>query len=77
MGTYWGVVSTPCTAEVVDSAGATLVVGPLFNDYNTVAFSALINDGAVSLPVSVLRDFPFLFTDASIQVECVHASKST
>ncbi|CAL8464627.1 g4162 [Coccomyxa elongata] len=44
VGTYWGVVSTPYTAEVVDSASASLVVGPLFNDYNTVAFSSLISD---------------------------------
>lgn len=46
VGTYWGAVSTPYCAEVIESASAMLMVGPLFNDYNTVAFSALISDGA-------------------------------
>ena len=38
-----GQVSSPYTAETIDSAQALLMVGPLFNDYNTVGFAALIS----------------------------------
>ena len=44
IGTYWGLVSTPCTAEIVESASAYIIVGPLFNDYNTVAFTLLLDE---------------------------------
>ena len=44
IGTYWGLVSTPCTAEIVESASTYLIVGPLFNDYNTVAFTLLLDE---------------------------------
>ncbi len=46
IGTYWGLVSTPCTAEIVESASAYVIVGPLFNDYNTVAFTLLLDESA-------------------------------
>ncbi len=46
IGTYWGLVSTPCTAEIVESASAYIIVGPLFNDYNTVAFTLLLDESA-------------------------------
>ena len=42
-------VSTPYTAETVESAQALLVVGPLFNDYNTVGFTSLITAGERSV----------------------------
>lgn len=44
IGTYWGLISTPCTAEIVESASAYIIVGPLFNDYNTVAFTLLLDE---------------------------------
>jgi hypothetical protein len=36
MGTYFGQISDPCVAEVVESADAYLFCGPLFNDYAAV-----------------------------------------
>ncbi len=42
-------MSTPYTAETVESAQALLVVGPLFNDYNTVGFTSLLTPGERSL----------------------------
>ncbi len=48
IGTYWGLVSTPCTAEIVESASAYIIVGPLFNDYNTVAFTLLLDESKAS-----------------------------
>ena len=44
IGTYWGLVSTPCAAEIVESASNYIIVGPLFNDYNTVAFTLLLDE---------------------------------
>jgi pyruvate decarboxylase len=40
IGIYLGSVSSPGCAEVVDSADAVLVAGPLFNDYTTVGWTA-------------------------------------
>ena len=51
IGTYWGLVSTPCTAEIVESASAYIIVGPLFNDYNTVAFTLLLDESEAFAPV--------------------------
>ncbi|GFZ02117.1 thiamine pyrophosphate dependent pyruvate decarboxylase family protein [Actinidia rufa] len=42
IGTYWGVVSTPFCAEIVDSTDAYLLAGPLFNDYSSVGYSLLL-----------------------------------
>jgi TPP-dependent 2-oxoacid decarboxylase len=42
IGTYWGPVSSPGTAEIVESANAYLFAGPVFTDYTTCGFSALI-----------------------------------
>eukprot|EP00262_Sarcandra_glabra_P013684 TRINITY_DN385_c0_g2_i5.p1 TRINITY_DN385_c0_g2~~TRINITY_DN385_c0_g2_i5.p1 ORF type:complete len:606 (+),score=38.48 TRINITY_DN385_c0_g2_i5:188-2005(+) len=42
IGTYWGVVSTPFCAEIVESADAYLFAGPIFNDYSSVGYSLLI-----------------------------------
>jgi len=43
IGTYWGSVSTPGCGEVVESCDAYLFAGPVFSDYTTTGFSALIN----------------------------------
>ena len=50
IGTYWGLVSTPCTAEIVESASTYIIVGPLFNDYNTVAFTLLLDESEAFAP---------------------------
>jgi indolepyruvate decarboxylase len=42
MGIYWGNASSPGCREVVESSDAYLFAGPIFNDYTTVGFSALI-----------------------------------
>ncbi|KAL6782419.1 hypothetical protein ACKKBG_A06710 [Auxenochlorella protothecoides x Auxenochlorella symbiontica] len=39
MGTYWGQISSPFVAEVVESADAALFVGAQFNDYATAGNS--------------------------------------
>ena len=42
MGIYWGSASSPGCREVVESCDAYLFAGPIFSDYTTVGFSALI-----------------------------------
>ena len=42
MGIYWGNASSPGCREVVESGDAYLFAGPIFSDYTTVGFSALI-----------------------------------
>ncbi|CAO2199128.1 unnamed protein product [Urochloa humidicola] len=42
IGTYWGAVSTPLCAEIVESADAYLFAGPIFNDYSSVGYSLLL-----------------------------------
>ena len=42
MGTYWGQISTPYCAEIVESSDAYLFAGPIFNDYTSVGYSLLI-----------------------------------
>jgi indolepyruvate decarboxylase len=42
MGIYWGSSSSPGCREVVESSDAYLFAGPVFSDYTTVGFSALI-----------------------------------
>ncbi|KAF8032041.1 hypothetical protein BT93_D1061 [Corymbia citriodora subsp. variegata] len=42
MGTYWGTVSTAFCAEIVESADAYLLAGPIFNDLTSVGHSLLI-----------------------------------
>ena len=55
IGTYWGLVSTPCTAEIVESASTYVIVGPLFNDYNTVAFTLLLDESEPQHHTHLLR----------------------
>lgn len=43
MGIYWGSVSSPGCGEVVESSDAYLFAGPIFSDYTTMGFSALID----------------------------------
>lgn len=45
IGTYWGLVSSPGCAEIVESSDTYLFAGPIFNDYTTVGWSALIQPG--------------------------------
>lgn len=42
IGTYWGPVSSPGCGEVVESSDCYLFAGPLFTDYTTTGYSALI-----------------------------------
>ena len=42
LGTYWGAVSTAFCAEIVESADAYLLAGPIFNDYSSVGYSILL-----------------------------------
>lgn len=42
MGTYWGEVSSPDCAEIVESSDCQIFAGPMFNDYTTVGWTALI-----------------------------------
>ncbi len=43
IGTYWGEVSSPDCAEVVESSDCQIIAGPIFNDYTTTGWTALIN----------------------------------
>lgn len=40
-GIYWGEISSPGTREIVDWADSLICVGPLFNDYATVGWTAM------------------------------------
>jgi TPP-dependent 2-oxoacid decarboxylase len=42
-GTYWGEVSSEDCAEVIESSDCQIIAGPIFNDYTTVGWTALIN----------------------------------
>ena len=42
MGTYWGAVSWPAVAEVVESAELVLTIGCVWTDYSTVGYSLLL-----------------------------------
>jgi TPP-dependent 2-oxoacid decarboxylase len=43
VGTYWGEVSSPDCAEVIESSDCQIIAGPIFNDYTTTGWTALIN----------------------------------
>jgi TPP-dependent 2-oxoacid decarboxylase len=43
VGTYWGEVSSPDCAEVVESSDCQVIAGPILNDYTTTGWTALIN----------------------------------
>ncbi|XP_044318053.1 pyruvate decarboxylase 2-like [Triticum aestivum] len=43
IGTYWGAVSTSFCVEMVESADAYLIAGPIFNDQSSVGYSFLLN----------------------------------
>ncbi|MEM0965339.1 MAG: thiamine pyrophosphate-binding protein [Verrucomicrobiota bacterium] len=45
IGTYWGPVSSPGCAEIVESSDAYLFAGPTFTDYTTVGYTTLIQPG--------------------------------
>ncbi len=42
-GTYWGEVSSPDCAEIIESSDCQIFAGPIFNDYTTTGWTALIN----------------------------------
>lgn len=42
MGTYWGSLSSAFCAEIVESADACILVGPVFSDLSTVGHSLLL-----------------------------------
>ncbi|XBJ05900.1 hypothetical protein VPH35_024594 [Triticum aestivum] len=42
IGTYWGAVSTSLCVEMVESADAYLIAGPIFNDQSFVGYSFLL-----------------------------------
>ena len=42
MGTYWGAVSWPAVAEVVESADLVVTVGCVWTDYSSVGYSLLL-----------------------------------
>jgi pyruvate decarboxylase len=43
MGIYWGPVSSPGCSELVESSDVYLFAGPIFNDYTTTGYTALID----------------------------------
>lgn len=43
IGTYWGEVSSPNCAAIIDSSDCQIFAGPMFNDYTTTGWTALIN----------------------------------
>ncbi|MBW4442041.1 MAG: hypothetical protein KME10_12535 [Plectolyngbya sp. WJT66-NPBG17] len=43
IGCYWGQVSSPGCAEIIESCDAYLFAGPIFNDYTTVGWSLLVS----------------------------------
>lgn len=43
IGIYWGPVSSPGCGEIVESSDRYLFAGPLFTDYTTTGYSALID----------------------------------
>jgi TPP-dependent 2-oxoacid decarboxylase len=49
LGIYWGGASTPGCREVVESGDAYLFAGPVFSDYTTVGFTALIQPARLVL----------------------------
>lgn len=42
MGRYWGGVSSPKVAEIVESADLIILAGPILNDYTTMGWTALL-----------------------------------
>eukprot|EP01042_Synura_sphagnicola_P001733 gene1733-2034_t len=45
MGTYWGSVSSPHCAEIVESSDLIIAAGPVFNDFSTTGWSTLVTPG--------------------------------
>lgn len=43
IGTYWGEVSSQDCAELIESSDCQIFAGPIFNDYTTTGWTALIN----------------------------------
>lgn len=43
LGVYWGSISDPNVAEIVESSDLMIFCGPVFNDYTTQGWSALIS----------------------------------
>jgi pyruvate decarboxylase len=43
IGIYWGPVSSPGCGEIVESSDLYLFAGPMFTDYTTTGYTALIN----------------------------------
>lgn len=42
IGSYWGILSTPFSAEIVESADTHLFAGAIFNEFNSAGFSLLV-----------------------------------
>lgn len=64
MGIYWGPVSTPGCAEIVDSSDACLLVGPNANDYTTVGHMwGISRDKTVSIAEGSVHVGKQVFTD--------------
>lgn len=43
MGYYWGCISSPKCAEIIESSDMYIYCGPVFNDYTTTGWTALIS----------------------------------
>lgn len=44
IGTYWGEVSSPNCAPIVESSDCRIFAGPIFTDYTTTGWTALVDD---------------------------------
>lgn len=44
IGTYWGVASSPCTLEMIESSDCYLLAGPIVNDITTVGYTTILDD---------------------------------
>jgi TPP-dependent 2-oxoacid decarboxylase len=53
IGTYWGTISSPHTAEVVESSDLVIIAGPLFNDFTTTGWSSLIGEPAKTITIGL------------------------
>jgi indolepyruvate decarboxylase len=63
LGIYWGSASTPGCREVVESSDAYVFAGPVFSDYTTVGFTALVQPARL---VEAARD------RITVEGQCYH-----
>lgn len=52
---YWGQISAPCVSEVVESADAYLVAGPVFSDYASVGYTLGLSGRQQLRPAACMR----------------------